>query len=198
MFRYARRLIAAALLLMVTVSGCASIRQMSALRNVRFAFASVSDVRFAGVPIGPGTNFSQLGLTDLARVSAALVAKRAPLELVAHVNATNPEENLVAARMLELGWKFYGQDQETLAGRIGEPVVIERGQTVDVPVAVGIDLMKVKSGTARELFDLAVAIAGNGPIRQDLKLELTPTIDTAIGPITYPSPIVIRRPASQN
>jgi len=197
MFRYARRLIAAALLLMVTVSGCASIRQMSALRNVRFAFASVSDVRFAGVPIGPGTNFSQLGLTDLARVSAALVAKRAPLELVAHVNATNPEENLVAARMLELGWKFYVQDQETLTGRIGQPVVIERGQTVDVPVAVGIDLMKVKSGTARELFDLAVAIAGNGPIRQDLKLELMPTIDTAIGPITYPSPIVIRRPASQ-
>lgn len=198
MLRHARRLIAAALLLMVTVSGCASIRQMTALRNVRFAFASVSDVRFAGVPIGPGTNFSQLGLTDLARVSAALVAKRAPLELVAHVNATNPEENLVAARMLELGWKFYVQDQETLAGRIGQPVVIERGQTVDVPVAVGIDLMKVKSGTARELFDLAVAIAGNGPIRQDLKLELTPTIDTAIGPITYPSPIVIRRPASQN
>lgn len=197
MLRHARRLIAAALLLMVTVSGCASIRQMSALRNVRFAFASVSDVRFAGVPIGPGTNFSQLGLTDLARVSAALVAKRAPLELVAHVNATNPEENLVAARMLELGWKFYVQDQETLTGRIGQPVVIERGQTVDVPVAVGIDLMKVKSGTARELFDLAVAIAGNGPIRQDLKLELMPTIDTAIGPITYPSPIVIRRPASQ-
>lgn len=198
MFRHARRLIAAALILMVTVSGCASIRQMTALRNVRFAFASVSDVRFVGIPIGPGTNFSQLGLTDLARVSAALVAKRAPLELVAHVNATNPEENLVAARMLELGWKFYLQDQETLTGRIGQPVVIERGQTVDVPVAVGIDLMKVKSGTARELFDLAVAIAGNGPIRQDLKLELTPTIDTAIGPITYPSPIVIRRPAQAN
>lgn len=189
---------AGALLATSVLGGCTALQQMAALRSVAFAFARVSDVKCAGVTIGPETRFSSLGLTDLARISAAVAQKQLPLELVAHVNATNPPDNKVAARVVELGWKFFVNDVEALAGRVGQPVVIEPGTTADVPVSVRLDLMQMKSGTARDLFDLAVAIAGHGPVRQELKLELTPTIDTAIGPITYPNPVVIRRPASTN
>lgn len=191
-------LVSAVLLGSVLLGGCTALQQIAALRSVAFAFGEVSDVRCAGIRIGPETRFSNLGLADLARVTGAIAKNRLPLELVVHVNATNPPGNRVAARMVEFGWRFFVNDAEALAGRAGQPVVIEPGATADVPVAVSLDLLKMKSGTARDLFDLAVAIGGHGPVHQDLKLELTPTIDTALGPIAYPSPIVIRRAASTN
>lgn len=191
-----RRLVAlaaAAVLALFTLGGCAALQQMAALRSVSFAFANVSDVKLVGIPINESTSFSRLSLVDLGRVTAAVIAKKAPLELVAHVSATNPPNNTVSARMVKLGWKFFVNDAQALAGDIGEPVVIAPGATTDVPVAVRVDLYSIGNGTARDIVDLAVAIAGKTEVKQDLKLELTPTIDTAIGPITYPSPVVIRR-----
>lgn len=193
MHRLFRIALPVALLALITLSGCATLQELAALRTVSFAFANVSDVRFVGIPIGSGASYSRLGLADVARVAAAIVARQAPLELVAHVNATNPPENRVAARMVDMGWKFFVDEKQALAGQLGAPVVIEPGHTADVPVSVRIDLVQLKGGTARELFDLAVAIAGQGTVKQDLRLELTPTVETSIGPITYPSPIVIRR-----
>lgn len=193
MFRPLRLMFAVALLAALSLTGCAALQEIAALRTVSFAFANVSDVRFVGIPIGAGASFSRLGLADAARVAAAVLAKQAPLELVAHVNATNPPANKVAARMVEMGWKFYLDDKQALAGQLGAPVVIEPGQTADVPVSVRMDLVQLKGGSARELYDFALAIAGQGTVAQDLRLELTPTIQTSIGPITYPAPIVITR-----
>ncbi len=188
---------AVSLLALLVLGGCAALQQIAALRTVSFAFANVSDVRFVGIPIDEGTTFSKLGIVEVGKVTAAVIAKKAPLELVAHVNATNPPDNTVSARMVKMGWKFFVNDAQALAGDIGQPVVIAPGATADVPVSVRVDLYSISNGTAREMVDLAVAIAGKGPIRQELKLELTPTIDTAIGPITYPSPVVIRRTATR-
>jgi len=182
-----------ALLAIVALPGCAAMQELAALRLVSFAFSNVSDVRFVGIPIGPGTSYSSLGVADVARVAAALVARQAPLELVAHVSATNPPENKVTARMVDMGWKLFVEDRQALAGALGSPVVIESGRTVDVPVTVRLDLVEMGVGGAKDMFDLAVAIAGQGTIRKDLRLELTPTIETSLGPLSYPAPIVIRR-----
>ena len=43
------------------------------------------------------------------------------------------------------------------------------------------------------MFLVALAIAGHGSTPRELRLELQPTIDTSIGPIRYPAPVVIRR-----
>ena len=53
----------------------------------------------------------------------------------------------------------------------------------------------LENGGARDLFDLAMTVAGYGTVSKDLRLELSPTIDTSIGPIRYPQPIVVRRVA---
>ncbi len=193
-FRFAAPLALAAL---VALPGCAAMQELAALRLVSFAFANVSDVKFVGIPIGPNANYGDLGLADVARVTAAVVTKQAPLEMVAHVSATNPPENRVAARMVGMGWKLFVEDRQALAGDIANPVAIASGQTVDVPLTVRVDLVQLGASGARDMFDLAVAIAGQGTIRKDLRLELTPRVETAIGPLSYPSPVVIRRAAGQ-
>lgn len=182
-----------ALLALVALPGCTAMQELAALRLVSFAFTNVSDVKFVGIPIGPDADYSKLGLGDVARLAAAVVEKQAPIELVAHVGATNPPENKVTARLVALGWKLFVEDRQALAGNLGSPIEIPSGRTVDVPVAVRFDLVQLGASGARDLFDLAVAIAGQGTVRKDMRLELVPTVETSLGPLTYPSPIVIRR-----
>jgi len=183
----------AAIALGVGVSGCTALQELAALRSVTFAFDRVSGVRLAGVDLRPGMRYSDLSLTDVARVSAAVVTREVPLELVAHVSASNPAENRVAARMLRLDWRMFVDDRQALAGSVAEPWTIGPGSTADVPVIVRLDLLALGSGGARDLVDLALAITGTGSASRDLRLELSPTIDTALGPMRYPAPIVVRR-----
>ena len=193
MFLTYRFLAPLTLLALIALPGCATLQQLAALRSVTFAFAGVSDVRLAGIRIGAGSSYSSLGFADAARLGAAIVAKEVPLELVAHVNATNPPGNTVAARMVDMDWTLFIESRRTLAGKLGGAVTIAPGRTADVPLAVRFDLLQLGSGGARDLFDLALAIAGQGTLQKELRLELVPTIETSLGPIRYPAPVVVSR-----
>ena len=195
MNRPSRFLVTPALLTLLAVPGCTALQQLAALRSVTFAFAGVSDVHIAGIRIGAGSSYASLDLADAARLGTAIVSKEVPIEFVAHVNASNPPENTVSARMVDLDWTLFIEDRQTLAGELSGPVVITPGGTADVPLTVRFDLLQLGSGGARDLFDLALAIAGQGSIQKDLRLELVPTIETSLGPIRYPAPVVVRRVA---
>jgi hypothetical protein len=196
MFR-ARRLVAPlALIGLIGIPGCTALEQLAALRSVTFAFARVSDVRLAGIRIGAGSSYGSLSLSDAANLTAAVIAKNVPIEFVAHVSATNPPDNKVTARMVEMGWTLFIEERRTLTGQLGNAVAIPPGTTSDVPLSARFDLLQLGSGGARDLFDLALAIAGYGPLQKDLRLELVPTIETSLGPIRYPAPVVVRRAAA--
>lgn len=192
----AGRSITAVVLLLAGVAGCTALQEIAALRTVSFVFDRVSDVRLAGVPIGPGTRFSSLSLADAARLASAMALNQVPIELVAHVSAANPAANKVSARMLALDWTFFVEDRQTLDGALGAPVVIAPGTSSDVPLTVRFDLLQLGGGGARDVFDLALTIAGYSGARKDLRLELLPTIDTSLGPMRYPAPVVVRRSAA--
>ena len=186
-----------ALVALIALPGCTALQELAALRTVTFAFAGVSDVRLAGIRIGAGSSYSSLGLADAARLGAAIIAQQVPLDFVAHVSASNPPENTVSARMLDLGWTLFIENRQMLNGQLGGAVAIAPGRTADVPLAVRFDLLQLGSGGARDLFDLALAISGQGPVQKDLRLELVPTIETSLGPIQYPTPVVVSRAASR-
>ncbi len=198
MSRTFRQVAPLALLMLLAVPGCTALQQLAALRTVAFAFAGISDVRVAGIRLSAGSRFASLSLADAARLGAAIVAQDVPLEMIAHVSATNPPENTVTARMVQLGWTLFIENRRTLAGQIAGPVTIAPGRTTDVPLAVRFDLLDLGSGGARDLFDLfdlALAIGGLSTLQKELRLELVPTIETSLGPITYPTPVVVRRAA---
>lgn len=177
----------------LATAGCATIQQIAALRRVTFAFQSVSDVRIAGVHVEDGSSFTRLGLADAARIAAAVAAREVPLDLVAHVSATNPRENTVKASMVGLDWTFFVEDRRMLSGALTRIVAIEPGATADVPLPVRFELLSLANGGARDLYDLALGIAGQGSAQKDLRLELVPTIETPMGPMRFPSPVIVRR-----
>jgi len=184
-----RALPALALALGAAVAGCATLQELTALRNVDFSLAGTTGSTLAGVPIASLRTFGDLSAVQVARLGTALARHELPLETVLQVRASNPADN-VQARLVGLDWKLFLDDRETIAGVLDQEYVLPPGQPVDVPVAIRLDLLDFFDGQLQEVVGLALAVAGSGePTR--VRLEATPSIQTRLGPIRYPQPIRI-------
>jgi hypothetical protein len=179
--------------LALAAAGCATLQEVAALRRVVFDLDRVSDVVLAGVRLDGMDGWTDLRPTDATRLAAAVASRELPLDLTLHLRAQNPPDNDVSARLTELDWTMFIEDRRTLSGRLGGSYLLPPGEPVDVPLAVHIDLMEWFDGRARDLFDVALAIAGWGGSPRRLSLEMVPTIDTPLGPIRYPTPIRVER-----
>ncbi|MDX1646584.1 MAG: hypothetical protein R3304_05535, partial [Longimicrobiales bacterium] len=105
------------------------------------------------------------------------------------VIARNPEDNAVDARLVQMDWTLFLEERETVSGVLDREIVLPRGAPTSVPVDVSLNLVEFYEGNARDLFELAQALAGVGGEPKDVALEALPTVQTALGPIRYPSPI---------
>ncbi|MEQ1857016.1 MAG: LEA type 2 family protein [Longimicrobiales bacterium] len=173
------------------LSGCATLQQIVALRDVDFEIDRLSDVRLAGVDLARVTSYSQLSITEAGRLVAAVSQRTLPMDFRLHLTALNPADNSVDARLMRMDWTLLLQDRETLSGTFAEETLLRRGQPTDVPITISLDLMDFFQGNAQELFNLARSLSGQGGAPTEVTVRATPTVDTAIGPIRYPTAITI-------
>ncbi|MDX1421205.1 MAG: hypothetical protein R3181_14665 [Rubricoccaceae bacterium] len=171
--------------------GCTTLQQLAALQQVDFGLTGVDDGRLAGVNIDRVRSTQQLRPTDLARLTASVAQGDLPLAFTLHVDATNPEENGVPARLVQLDWTLLVDGAETVSGIFNDDRLIEPGTTADLPISIRLDLLDFFQDSAPELIGLALNLAGAGGDPARLSLRARPTINTAIGPITYPGTITI-------
>lgn len=176
---------------MVALASCATLQSIAALRRVDFALDRVSDAGLAGVPIDRIRDYQELSAIDIARVGTALARGEVPFDFVLHVSALNPADNSVAARLVRMDWTLLLEDRETVSGVIDREIVLEPGVPGDIPMTIHVDLAEFFQKNARDMIDLALAVAGAGGEPTRIALRATPTIQTAIGPIRYPEPITI-------
>ena len=180
-----------ALATVLALSGCATLQQLAALRDVDFSIDRVADVRLAGIDLSRVRSYSDLSAADAGRLALAVSQRELPMSFDVHVRALNPEDNSVDARLVRMDWTLLLQERETLTGTFADETVLPRGEPVDVPIGVSLDLIDFFQGSARDLFDLAMDIAGQGGEPTEVTLRAVPTVDTALGPIRYPQPITI-------
>lgn len=173
------------------LSGCATLQQIVALRDVDFEIDRLSNVRLAGVDLARVTSYSQLSITEAGRLVAAVSQRTLPMDFRLHLTALNPADNSVDARLMRMDWTLLLQDRETLSGTFAEETLLRRGQPTDVPITISLDLMDFFQGNAQELFNLARSLSGQGGAPTEVTVRATPTVDTAIGPIRYPTAITI-------
>jgi hypothetical protein len=173
----------------LALTGCATLREVAALREVEFSLTGVSDGALAGVPITSMRSVEELGATDLLRVGAAIARKELPLEAVLLVDASNPADN-AQARLVGLDWTLYLENRETVSGILDREYVLPPGEPVAVPVRVHLDLLEFFDGGLEEMVGLALALAGAGE-PTSVRLDALPSIETPLGPIRYPRPVRI-------
>jgi hypothetical protein len=176
---------------LLALGGCATLQQIAALRDVDFSIDRVAGVRLAGIDLSGVRSYSDLSAAEVGRLALAVSQRELPISFDVHIRALNPEDNSVDARLVRMDWTLLLQERETLSGTFADETVLPRGVPVDVPLGVSLDLIDFFQGSARDLFDLAMDIAGQGGAPTEVTLRAVPTVDTALGPIRYPQPITI-------
>jgi hypothetical protein len=173
--------------------GCAALQEIAALRLVDFSLDRVDNVRLAGIRVDDRSSYSDLTAAEAAKLATAVVASDVPLDLVIHVRAENPRDNPVAARLVDLDWTLFLEDHETVSGHLAGTYLLPPGEPVDVPVGAHLDLLQFFRGSGRDLFEMALALSGQGGATKEVRLEAIPTVQTSMGPMSFPGRIVIRR-----
>lgn len=183
----------AAVPLVLGLSGCATVQQMMALRDVDFSFDRVAEVRLAGLDIQEVDSFTDLGIAEARRLMTAVSERDLPLTLDVHIQALNPEDNTVDARLVRMDWTLLIEGRETLSGVFDDEIVLPPGEPRDVPVPVSLNLVEFFDGSARDLVELARSLAGAGGRPAEVALRASPVVQTALGPIRYPRPLTLAR-----
>jgi hypothetical protein len=176
---------------LAALSGCATIQQMVALRDVDFSVDRVSDLHLAGIDVSGVRSYADIGVDDAGRLALAVTQGSLPMDFRLHLAAQNPADNSVDARLVKMDWTLLLQGRETLSGVFADETLLPRGQATDVPISISLDLVDFFQGSARDLIDLALSLSGRGGAPTEVTLRATPTVDTALGPIRYPRPITI-------
>jgi hypothetical protein len=185
------RILIGVVLPLIFLSGCATLREVAALRKVDFSLSGVNDPVLAGVSLKDVRSYKDIGFLDAGRLALALASKELPLTFVLKVRAENPADNTVPARFVGMAWTLFLQDKETISGTVDQNIVLQPGEPQDVPIVVGLNLMDFFDGGIRDLVDLASSLTGKEGSTSSIRLQVTPTINTSLGPIQYPQPITV-------
>lgn len=170
--------------------GCTTLREVSNLRKVNFKIDRVTQPRLAGIDLTQFRSYEDLSGTDVLRLGSSLSGGSLPLSFRLHVQATNPASNDVDARLTKMDWTLLLEEKETVSGTFDQEVVLPPGEPRDVGFRVELDLVRFFDENLRGLVNLASALSGDGP-PQSVKLKVQPSINTALGPFKYPSPITV-------
>jgi hypothetical protein len=175
------------------LAGCATVSQIRALDDVEFEIAGISELHLGGVNLSGLSAFRDLSLSDGAAIADAWQSGDLPLEIEIEIRATNPPENQGDARMVRMDWTLFIEDRETVSGVVEDETIIPNGESTIFPLNAELNVVEFYEGNARDLFEMALSLAGVGGEPKEIELTALPVVESMFGPITYERPIRIVR-----
>lgn len=183
-------LLAMATLALTSLTGCAtaeqSLRELAALQDVDVDVAGTRNELLAGISVSRLRNPDQLRAQDVLRLAAAIRQRNLPLQLTLDLDAENTGASRTA-RILSIDWRLLVQDREAVGGRIGAQPAIAPGRSIRIPIDLELELVQLFGDDLEELVRVARLLAGDDAAGDvDAFLMVTPTVETALGPLRSP------------
>lgn len=187
----------------IFVVGCQVLKDISAtvnnLQRVQFKLGEVSNFSVAGLPLSNKSKISDFGFKDAVKLTGAFASKKLPANFTLGLNAKNPNDGIntstakTKATITNIDWVLYIDDVQTINGIVNDNIVVpESGQTTTIPLNMNLDLYDFFGNKGYDrIINLALAIGGVNGSSSKIKLDISPTISTAIGPIKYPGRITV-------
>jgi len=188
-----RRVLLTCASLALPLAGCATARQLAALRQVHFAIERASSVDLAGVRLDHIRSTRDVATLDAARVGAAVLRRQVPLVFTLHVSGENPAENAVTARLLRFSWTLLLNGRETISGAVDTVYTFEPGRPTEMRIPIQLDLYQFFRANARDALELAFGLLGRASRETAITLTAVPVIETPLGAINYPGAITVVR-----
>jgi hypothetical protein len=179
--------------------GCTGVLDaITNLQRLQFKLGRVTNLSLAGVNVSNVSSISNINLVDAANLLASFTRGQLPASFTLNVLAKNPNDGTggtknASAVLQSLAWRLLIDNKETVKGNIPNQITIPGvGQEVTIPIVMSLDLLQFFQNQGYEnLLNLALAIGGRSGSSARLTLMATPTVNTVLGPITYPGEISI-------
>lgn len=162
------------------------------LQRLQFKLDKVTGMSLAGVRLSSIEHPSNLSVLDAANLLVNFAQGKLPATFTLNVLAKNPNDGTggtknASAIIKNLAWRLFLDNNETITGNIGNITVPGVGQATNIPIGISLDLLQFFKNTGYDnLLNLALAIGGKSGSSSRITLKVKPTIETVIGPITYP------------
>ncbi len=176
--------------------GCSGVNQaIQNAQRLQFRLGKVDNFNVAGVSLKNINSISNFNFLDAANLLAAFTSGKMPAAFTVNLIAKNPDSpggSKQSSTLLKaLDWRLLIDNQEIINGGISTPITIPGvGQETIIPIPISVDLLKFfGNGGYENLINLALAIGGKSGTSSRLTLKIKPTVDTILGPITYPGEI---------
>jgi hypothetical protein len=168
------------------------------VQRLQFKLGNVTNMNIAGVSIANKKSISDMGLLDAANLLGAFTGGHLNTTFTLNLLAKNPNDGTggtpnTSAIIKGLAWRLYIDDSELINGNISNGIEIPGvGKETTIPIDMSFDLLSFFSGQNYDhLMNLAMAIGGKNGSTARVKLAVKPTVDTFLGPITYPGEITV-------
>ncbi len=165
------------------------------LSRCSFKLNGITDFRLSGIALSGKTDLS---LADAAQALASFGRGELPASFTLNVAVVNPNDGTggkprSAATLSSLAWSLRIDNTPTIAGDIQQPIEIPgTGQQTIIPLRMNLDLVQFfKDQGYDKLLNLALALGGAHGSASRVTLRARPTINTDLGPLTYPNEIDI-------
>jgi len=168
------------------------------LQRLQFKLGKINGFTLAGVRLDNKRSISDISIIDAANLVAAFTRGELPASFTLNVLAKNPNDGTggtknTTAILKSLAWRMFLDNKETINGNISQNIEIPGvGQETTIPIVMSLDLVKFfKDQGYENILNLALALGGVSGSSSRVQLRATPTVETFLGPITYPGEITI-------
>ena len=164
-------------LVIVSFCGCERIKEVVNMFNCTFERKNIDNFRFAGVGFDRLTSPSDLSLTDLASVGAALLSKTAPITFNVNIEGNNPTTKSAAIEQFK--WKLLLDNNEILEGNVIDRFSIPAQGSNILPLEIGFDAWQYLNGNNTEsVYNFYQNVTGkNNEQKSNVGIKIKPTIN---------------------
>lgn len=168
------------------------------IQRLQFKLGTIDNMTVAGIKTKSIRKIGDFSILDGAKLVESFSNGKLPVSFTLNILAKNPNDGTggtknTTAVLKSLAWRLFIDDKETINGNIPNSISIPGvGQATTIPVVMSLDLLKFFQNQGYEnLINLALALGGVSGSSSRVTLKATPTVETILGPITYPGELTI-------
>ncbi|GAB1371498.1 hypothetical protein MASR1M45_15600 [Candidatus Kapaibacterium sp.] len=166
--------------------------------RLKFKLDNISNMSVSGITLSNKKSFNDISTTDVLKLTSSFATKKFPAEFTLNVLAQNPNDGnngkqKTNAFIQSLDYRLIIDEITTINGDIKSEISVPgSGQSTIIPLGMGLDLYQFFGSRGYEsIVNLALAIGGVNGTTSKVKLDIKPTVRTAIGPMSYPGRITV-------
>lgn len=168
------------------------------IKRLQFKLGRVTGMKVAGVHISDKNSIKDFNVLEGAGLLSAFTSGKLNANFTLNVLAKNPNDGTggspkTSAVIKGLAWRLLIDDKEFINGNFTKGIDVPGiGQETNIPIEMSFDLLSFLKGEKFDnLMNLAFTMGGRSGNSSKLKLVVKPTVDTFLGPITYPGEITV-------